>query len=346
MAFVMRAMLTIFSGGVGYIIALRFMGDLLWAMSGLLSGVLIAILALIFEENVKKTPLRIIIGGAAGLITSLIIANLVTYPLLLNNLVENRLMVLSIYLLLNVFFGYFGLSVGMKKGDEFSIEYLQGLLSKRVDSIKGIDKVIDTSVIIDGRIADVCETGFIEGQLIIPQFVLQELQYIADSTDPLRRTKGRRGLEILKRLQNQPFVEVRIVDVDYPRIKGVDAKLIELAKELRCKIITNDANLYKIAELQGIKVLSINELASSLKPIVLPGEVMSVYVFKEGKEEEQGIGYLEDGTMVVIDNGRRYIGRTLDVSVTSVLQTHSGQMIFSKPKEEGYERDYRGKVNI
>ncbi len=333
MRVLMRVLLVLFSATVGFVVAFNVMGTIPWAVAGLVSGSVIALLALIFEENVRKAPLRIVLGGAIGLIISLIIANLLTYPFL-KDIIDHNIVALSIYIVLNIFLGYMGLSVGMKKGDEFTPEYFQRLFSGNLHPRSGIDKVVDTSVIIDGRIADVCETGFIEGTLLIPQFVLRELHYIADSPDPVRRARGRRGLDVLKRLQNQPYVEVTIVDKDYPRIKGVDAKLVELAKELRCKIITNDANLYKIAELQGVKVLNINELASSLKPIVLPGEVMNICVLKEGKEEGQGVGYLEDGTMVVIDNARKYIGQKLDVTVTSVLQTPGGRMIFSKPKEE------------
>ncbi len=336
----MKGLLILFSAAVGFGVALNVMGSLLWGLSGLISGVLIALLALMFEENVRKTPLRIVLGGAMGLIISLVIANLLTYPFL-KDVMDRHILSLAVYVVTNVFFGYTGLSVGMKKGEEFTPEYFHRLFSSSFRNISGIDKVVDTSVIIDGRIADVCETGFIEGTLIIPQFVLRELHYIADSPDPVRRTRGRRGLDILKRLQNQPYVDVKIVDKDYPKIKGVDAKLVELAKELKCKIITNDANLYKIAELQGVKVLNINELASSLKPIVLPGEVMNICVLKEGKEEGQGVGYLEDGTMVVIDNAKQYIGQKLDVTVTSVLQTPGGRMIFSKPKQEASGQAYR-----
>lgn len=340
MRILMRILLVLFSATVGFVVALNVMGNIFWALSGLASGVIIALLALIFEENVRRAPLRIVLGGAIGLIISLIIANLLTYPFL-KDIIDNNLAALSIYVLLNIFLGYTGLSVGMKKGDEFTPEYFHRFFSGSLHASNGIDKVVDTSVIIDGRIADICETGFIEGTLIIPQFVLRELHYIADSSDPVRRVRGRRGLDVLKRLQSQPFVDVRILDKDYPRIKGVDAKLVELAKERKCKIITNDANLYKIAELQGVKVLNINELASSLKPIVLPGEVMNICVLKEGKEEGQGIGYLEDGTMVVIDNARKYIGQKLDVTVTSVLQTPGGRMIFSRPKGETSDQAYR-----
>ena len=329
-------MLILFSAGMGYLVALWSIDNAFWAFGGLFSGILIAFLALFFEQNVRKAPLRIIIGGAAGLITTLIIVNLLLYPVL-NNFIDSRSTGITIYLVLSSLLGYLGLSVGMKSGDELSIDFFRNTLHINPTLDKGvdIDKVIDTSVIIDGRIADVCETGFVEGALIIPKFVLQELQHIADSADTMRKTRGRRGLDILKRLQNHPVIEVRITDKDYPSTKGVDSKLVELAKEMRAKIITNDANLYKVAELQGVSVLNINELASSLKPVVLPGEIMSIHVAKEGKENDQGIGYLDDGTMVVIDEAKRYIGEVLEVSVTSVLQNPGGRMIFARPREGG-----------
>ncbi len=227
--------------------------------------------------------------------------------------------------------GYVGLKVGLKKGEEFNLQSLTFSKGEERESFK----ILDTSVIIDGRVADICETGFIEGTFIIPQFVLHELQHIADSPDSVKRTRGKRGLEILHRMQKSVDIEVRISEQDFPRIKEVDAKLVELAKTIGGTIFTNDANLNKVAELQGISVLNINALANALKPIVLPGEEISGYVIKEGKEPGQGVAYLDDGTMVVIENGRRFMGRSLDVVVTSVLQTTAGRMIFAKVKEEG-----------
>jgi uncharacterized protein YacL len=191
-------------------------------------------------------------------------------------------------------------------------------------------KILDTSVIIDGRVADICETGFIEGTFIIPQFILHELQHVADSADSIKRTRGKRGLEILHRIQKQVDVEVKVIEQDFPKIKEVDAKLVELAKKMGAKIITNDSNLNKVAELQGVDVLNINQLANALKPVVLPGEDVSVKVIKEGKESGQGIAYLDDGTMVVIENGSKYIGKNIDVMVTQILQTTAGRMIFAK----------------
>ena len=191
-------------------------------------------------------------------------------------------------------------------------------------------KVLDTSVIIDGRIADICETGFLDGTLVVPQFVLRELQQVADSSDSLKRNRGRRGLDILQKIQKMAGVHVQIVETDFPEVREVDLKLIELARKMSGKIVTNDFNLNKVAQLRGVAVLNINELANSLKPVVLPGEVLRVFVIKEGKEQGQGVAYLDDGTMVVVDQGRKALGRTIEVTVTSVLQTTAGKMIFCR----------------
>jgi uncharacterized protein YacL len=190
--------------------------------------------------------------------------------------------------------------------------------------------VLDTSVIIDGRIADICETGFVDGTIVIPQFVLKELQLVADSSDSMKRNRGRRGLDILQKIQKMAGVDVTISDMDFPEVREVDLKLIELARTLQGKIVTNDFNLNKVAQLRGVEVLNINELANSLKPVVLPGEIMKVFILKEGKEYNQGVAYLDDGTMVVVDNARKMIGKTIDVVVTSVLQTTAGKMIFGR----------------
>jgi uncharacterized protein YacL len=194
-------------------------------------------------------------------------------------------------------------------------------------------KILDTSVIIDGRIADICETSFLDGVLVIPQFVLRELQLVADSADSLKRNRGRRGLDVLQRIQKMANVEVQIVEEDFPHVREVDLKLIELAKLFGGKIVTNDFNLNKVAQLHGVEVLNINELTNALKPIVLPGEIMRVFILKEGKEYNQGVAYLDDGTMVVVDNAKRLISKTVDITVTSVLQTTAGKMIFGKYDE-------------
>lgn len=335
----MRFLLVLFSSASGYFIVLQIVGSKL-AYIGLISGILIAVIALVFEDRVKRAPLKIVIGGAAGLIIGLIVANLLTYPLMLN--FKSRYVELAAYLLTNCIIGYLGLSVGMKKGDEFDgSQFLKSVLFRDREPAEAKPKqaeaqglIIDTSVIIDGRILEVCETGFLEGRLIVPQFVLQELQYIADSSDPIKRARGKRGLDVLKQIQINRKMEVEITDKDFPEIKEVDTKLVALAKKLSGKVLTNDANLNKVAELHGVKVLNINKLATAMKPVVLPGEILNILVLKEGKEHGQGVGYLEDGTMVVIDNAKEHLGKSVDVSITSVLQTTGGRMIFSKVKDE------------
>jgi uncharacterized protein YacL len=270
------------------------------------------------------------------------IANLISNALF-SSLFNNQQFILPLYSLVYGVCGYIGLRIGLKKGEEF---HLPGWKPFSKGLPRGENtKILDTSVIIDGRIADITETGFVEGPLLIPQFVLSELQHIADSSDPVKRTRGKRGLEVLHHIQKQVNVDVRIVDNDYPAVKEVDAKLIELAKEVRGKIVTNDSNLNKVAELQGIVVLNINELANSLKPVVLPGEEMNVKILKEGKEMGQGVAYLDDGTMIVVDNGRRQIGKTIDVIVTSILQTPAGRMIFARLKEEA-GKENRGREMV
>ena len=196
-----------------------------------------------------------------------------------------------------------------------------------------LSNILDTSVIIDGRIADIVETGFLGGVLVIPEFVLQELQHIADSPDPTRRVRGRRGLDIIKRLQQEKMVEVRIDRQDFENLNEVDAKLVALALRLNAKIVTNDYNLSKVAEVQGLRILNINQLANALKPVVLPGEVLRLQILKEGKEQGQGIAYLEDGTMVVVENASRHLGKEVEVSVTSILQTTAGRLIFTTLKD-------------
>jgi uncharacterized protein YacL len=306
---------------------------------GLLGGLLLAALTLLIEKVLKKIPLKNLLGSFIGLILGIMVANLLS-NVFFANLYDYQQIILPLLGVLYGVGGYMGLRIGFKKGEEI---HLLGwkLFSKNVPPSENV-KILDTSVIIDGRIADITETGFIEGSLMIPQFVLNELQHIADSSDSIKRTRGKRGLEVLHHIQKQATVDVRIVDRDYPAVKEVDSKLIELAKEVRGKIITNDSNLNKVAELQGIQVLNINELANSIKPVVLPGEEINVKILKEGKEMGQGVAYLDDGTMIVVDNGRRQMGKTIDVIVTSVLQTPAGRMIFARPKEEA-NRENKGK---
>ncbi len=348
MYLVMRSLLVIFASASGYFIVQRILGEK-FALVGLASGLLISVLALLFEKRVKKTPLRIVLGGAAGLIIGLTVANLLTYPLMLKSQFGSEYLEFAVYLLTNIIIGYLGLSIGMKKGDEFDwhkavklfTEHQRGGDRSEEPDAKASPLVIDTSVIIDGRIAEVMETGFIEGRLVVPQFVLQELQHIADSADPVKRARGRRGLDVLKQIQSNNRTAVEITGKDFPDIREVDSKLVALAKELSGKILTNDANLNKVAELHGVCVLNMNKLATAMKPVVLPGEALNILVLKEGKEHGQGVGYLEDGTMVVIDNGREFVGKSIDVTITSVLQTTGGRMIFSKTREDFKKAAYQ-----
>ncbi|PYT20927.1 MAG: PIN domain nuclease [Acidobacteria bacterium] len=243
--------------------------------------------------------------------------------------IENSATVYFLEIFLMLWMTYVGLVVGANKGDMLNLSALGGVFGGEKGPKKAF-KILDTSVIIDGRIADIAETGFLDGVLVIPQFVLRELQLVADSADSMKRNRGRRGLDILQRIQKMAHLNVQIVEDDFPHIREVDMKLIELAKIYDCKVITNDFNLNKVAQLHGVQVLNINELANALKPIVLPGETMRVFILKEGKEYNQGVAYLDDGTMVVVDNAKRMISKTIDISVTSVLQTTAGKMIFGK----------------
>ena len=234
--------------------------------------------------------------------------------------------------LLVVVFCYFGMAIALRGKDEFNliIPYVKFARQDQREELI----ILDTSVVIDGRISDICQTRFIEGRFIVPRFVLKELQQIADSQDSIKRNRGRRGLDVLAKLQKLPNIDVRIQEEDFSDVKEVDAKLVKLAKLLGARILTNDFNLNKIAELQGVQVLNINELANALKPVVLPGEVMEARVIKEGKEYNQGVAYLDDGTMIVVDSGRKLIGHTVNVNITSVLQTQAGRMIFARAADE------------
>ncbi len=313
----------------GYFFGLQYGFDLY----GLFFGVLLGGITILSDWIMKRVSFGIIVGGVVGLGAGLLIASLCLAPL---RVVMKQEDVVLISFIVKGVLGYGGFLIGLSRGRAITVPGLFRLFSG-----KGIEenlKILDTSVIIDGRISDVCEAGFLEGTFIVPQFILQELQYIADSQDSIKRARGRRGLDVLHKIQKMTNITVRIVDEDFPKIKEVDAKLVALGKLLNAKIITNDFNLNKVAQLQGVSVLNINELANSLKPVVLPGESLTVFVLKEGKEYNQGVAYLDDGTMVVVENGRRYLGKNAEVTVTSVLQTTAGRMIFSKPKEE-YERE-------
>jgi uncharacterized protein YacL len=290
-------------------------------------GVLIGAAIVLFEWKLRAVSLKRLIGSAIGSIVGICGAYLFALVIRSSVPAGNTQSFLQIGIMLLM--AYVGLAVGAKKGDLLNLAALGGVFGGEKQSRKS-HKILDTSVIIDGRIADIAETGFLDGVIVTPQFVLRELQLVADSADSLKRNRGRRGLDILQRLQKMTNLQIQIVEDDFPAVREVDLKLIELAKVYEGKIITNDFNLNKVAQLQGVEVLNINELANSLKPIVLPGETMRVFILKEGKEYNQGVAYLDDGTMVVVDNARKMIGKTIDVSVTSVLQTTAGKMIFGK----------------
>ncbi len=290
------------------------------------------------ETDLQKVPANDILIGAIGLIIGLLIAYLIS-QLLMRIEIFYIGTVLSI--IAYVFLGYLGVTIATKKVNDFLppviLSNKQQANQPKKKSANANEnatpKIVDTSVIIDGRILDILKTGFVEGTIIIPEFVLVELRHIADSTDALKRNRGRRGLDILNALQNNKIMDIQIVNKDYSDETEVDMKLLRLAKDMSGKVLTNDYNLNKVAELQRVDVLNINELANSIKPVVLPGEEMILTVIKEGKENKQGIAYLDDGTMIVIEEGKKYIGETLKVLVTSVLQTAAGRMIFAKPKE-------------
>jgi uncharacterized protein YacL len=304
---------------------------------GFAIGLGVGLFAILLEMGVRRTPVRALSGAIIGLAAGILLASLVSLPvkgLPISDEVYG-LVTFSIYSVL----GYFGLVFGARKGNEFDIR--RTISAFRNTQEANDIKILDTSVIIDGRIADICETGFVEGVFVIPQFILHELQHIADSSDPLKRARGRRGLDILHRVQKIAGLDVRIIEDDFPKIKEVDSKLVALAKVKNAKVITNDFNLNKVAELQGVSVLNINELSNAVKPVVLPGEQMRVFVLKEGKEFGQGVGYLDDGTMIVVENGRKHIGKNVDVSVTSVLQTTAGRMIFTRLKEESEKEEFQ-----
>src|SRR6266851_4075301 len=306
-------------------------------------GALIGLSIVLFEWRLRRVSLTRLIGAAIGSILGICGAYL--FALVIRNSVPASHTQSFLQILVMLLMAYVGLIVGANKGDLLNLAALGGIFGGEKQSKKSY-KILDTSVIIDGRIADIAETGFLDGLIVIPQFVLRELQLVADSADSLKRNRGRRGLDILQRLQKTASVQIQIVEDDFPSVREVDMKLIELAKLYEGKIITNDFNLNKVAQLQGVAVLNINELANSLKPIVLPGEIMRVFILKEGKEYNQGVAYLDDGTMVVIDNARKMIGKTIDMSVTSVLQTTAGKMIFGTSDERnGMRADSRPAVN-
>jgi uncharacterized protein YacL len=283
-----------------------------------------------FEEKLLRAPLQDVFAGMIGTVAGLIVAYLLS-PALMNIPVVGEV----IQTFASILLGIMGFRIGYSKREEL-VSIFPGKIGNR-DKQKnmpkaGDAKILDTSVIIDGRIADIVKTGFLDGSLVIPTFVLEELQHIADSSDVLKRNRGRRGLDILNRIQKELKIKVNIMEIDFDDIQEVDSKLIRLAKKINGKVVTNDFNLNKVCELQGVDVLNINDLANAVKPVVLPGEEILVQLIKDGKEYGQGIGYLDDGTMIVVEGGKEFIGTRLEVVVTSVLQTSAGRMIFAKPK--------------
>ena len=302
-----------------------------------LVGLVFSISVFLFEIRLQRASLRRLIGAAAGSILGIIGAYLMGLVISRTTIPEDTRSFLDIGVLLVM--TYIGLVLGARKGDMLNLQALGGLFGNEKGNRRQ-PKILDTSVIIDGRVADICEAYFLEGVLVVPQFVLRELQLVADSPDGLKRQRGRRGLEVLQRMQKMPHLEVEVAQDDFPQIAEVDMKLIELAKRYDAKIVTNDYNLNKVATLQGLDVLNVNQLANALKPVVLPGEAMRVFILREGKEYNQGVAYLDDGTMVVVDGGKRAINKTVDIMVTSVHQTTAGKMIFGRYDERELSRNH------
>src|SRR6266404_1781972 len=323
---VVRAFLVACTGAVSYT----------WGPFGLRGlpaasvGLLIALVVLLAELRLRRAALSGLLGGAFGAVLGVFAALLVTLVISRTDEPEPTKSFLEFSALFA--FGYLGLVLGSRRGGEVHVDTLDGFFGKKAAAPESM-KLLDTSVLIDGRIADICEAQFLEGVLGVPQFVLHELQMVADSSEALKRQRGRRGLEVLQRIQKIPQVEVRILEEDFPHAGDVDHKLVELARRSGAKIVTNDFNLNKVATVQGCSVLNVNLLAHALKPVVLPGEPMRVLILREGKEANQGVAYLDDGTMVVVDGARRMINKSVDVIVTSVHQTTAGKMIVGRLEE-------------
>jgi uncharacterized protein YacL len=323
---VVRAFLVTCTGAVSY--ALGPFGFRGLPAAGV--GFLIALVVLLVELRLRRAALSGLLGGAFGAVLGVFAALLVTLVVSRTDEPEPTKSFLEFAALFA--FGYLGLVLGSGRGRELRVDAMEEFFGKK-SVAAGSVKLLDTSVLIDGRIADICEAQFLEGVLGVPQFVLRELQMVADSSDSLKRQRGRRGLEVLQRIQKMPQVEVRILEEDFPQAGDVDHKLVELARGMGAKIVTNDFNLNKVATVQGFSVLNVNQLAQALKPAVLPGEPMRVLILREGKEPNQGVAYLDDGTMVVVDGARRMINKSVDVIVTSVHQTTAGKMIFGRLEE-------------
>ena len=305
---------------------------------GILVGLVFALVIIMAEIIIQKIPLDTLIAGILGIIFGLIGAKLLDYSIYLMDNVKVYEIMKDYSLLIKVIFSYLGLVIAVRKKSELD------LLDKDILKIghrkKGAELILlDTSAVIDGRIADIAETKFISGTLVVPRFVIQELQSLADSSDTHKRNRARRGLDIIAKLQKDETLTVKIFDKDYPELQNVDAKLLALSKELEAKIVTTDFNLNKVAVLQGATVLNINDLSNALKPVYLPGEAMPIFVVKDGKEHNQGIGYLDDGTMVVVEEGRKHVGKRIEVIVSSILQTSSGRMVFTRPTAQAQQND-------
>lgn len=303
------------------------------AIGGLI-GVLIVSIDIFFKQYTVRNILAVILGLALGLLTHKLFMTVVAYAHFSTEVARNFGIATAII------FSYLGIITILRGQDEFSLMIPFVHLDSKGPSEEMI--LLDTSVIIDGRIADIANTHFLSSKLILPRFVLKELQLIADSSDPLKRARGRRGLDVLNAIQSNPNITVKIHELDFPEFNTVDAKLVKMGQVLQAKVFTNDYNLNKVAELQGVKVLNINDLANALKPVVMPGEEMEIKILKEGKEHEQGVAYLDDGTMVVVDNGKRRLGHTVKVTITSVLQTQAGRMIFAKLSDDNGHHSERG----
>jgi uncharacterized protein YacL len=326
-----RTLFVLLSSIVGFQLGSAFEGyGAAWGLIGLGVGALFALGVILLELGLGKISMRGLSAAVFGLIMALIVSKFLTGAIdMMPN--SNSTIMSSIKLVMVLILGYFGMIFSMRGRDEFNliVPYIKFERQDQSDVIL----LLDTSVIIDGRILGICQTKFLEGRFVVPKFVLKELQQVADSQDGLKRVRGRRGLDILNELKKSPHVSVRIHEEDFPEISSVDEKLVKLAKILGAKVLTNDFNLNKVAELQGVTILNVNELAGALRPVVLPGESMDVRLMKEGKEHNQAVGYLDDGTMVVVDNAKRLLGNNVRVSVTSVLQTAAGKMIFAKLQE-------------
>jgi uncharacterized protein YacL len=299
---------------------------------GAAAGLLFAFAVIFFETRLQKISLRRLIGASVGSILGILGAYLTSLIFTHTTMPESTrsFFSLAVFLVMT----YIGMVLGANKGDMLNLQAFGGVFGSEKNTSHSF-KLLDTSVIIDGRVGDIAEALFLDGTIIIPHFVLRELQLVADSADPLKRQRGRRGLEVLQRIQKMPHLEVQIAEDDFQHIPDVDMKLIELAKRYDAKVVTNDFNLNKVATLQGIEIMNVNLLANALKPVVLPGEIMRVFILREGKEYNQGVAYLDDGTMVVVDGARKMINKTVDISVTSVHQTTAGKMIFGRYDERG-----------